>query len=101
MPRRAQPPLALVLAPSPSNPLALALFLALSMSTNNWEASSSSGSRLTSGQTINTDGAWELYRYGLLAPPDCRIPKEWRLSDGGLVVPPIPRTVEQVRRYIA
>ena len=42
---------------------------------NNWEAESA-GSKLMSGRTINTDGAWELYRYGLLAPPDCRIPKD-------------------------
>ena len=57
---------------------------------NNWEAESSAGSKLTSGRTINTDGAWELYRYGLLAPLYCCIPKDWRVFDGGLVVPSIP-----------
>ena len=93
LPRRAQSPRlpAIAVAQSPRLPA-----LAVAAMANNWEADSSAGSKLTSEQTINTDGAWELYRYELLASTDCRIPKDWRVSDGGLAVPPIPRTSEGV-----
>ena len=47
------------------------------------------------------DDAWELHRYGLLAPPDCRLPKHWAISAGGLPVPPLPDTAELMARYIA
>ena len=35
--------------------------------------------------------AEELARYGLLVPPDSRLPSRWRMSAGGLAVPPIPK----------
>ena len=54
-----------------------------------------------SGRTIQSEDAWELHRYRLLAPHDCRLPKHWSISAGGLPVPPLPETDEQMRRFIA
>ena len=55
----------------------------------------------SSGRTILSEDAWELHRYGLLVPHDCRLPKDWSISAGGLPVPPLPETDEQMRRFIA
>ena len=35
--------------------------------------------------------AEELAHHGLLVPPDSRLPSRWRMSAGGLAVPPIPK----------
>ena len=50
------------------------------------------------GGRVNVgEDAWELHRYGLLAPSDCRLPKHWAISAGGLAVPPLPDTAEHMR----
>ena len=64
----------------------------------NWE----SGSSRRSGRMVSIDEAWDLYRYGLLVPPDSRLPTGWRTSPhGGLPVPALPETPDQIRRDIA
>ena len=43
-----------------------------------------------------------MYRYGLLVPPDSRLPSGWRTSPhGGLPVTALPETPDQIRRDIA
>ena len=42
----------------------------------------------------------DFHRYGLFVPPDFRLPKNWVISYGGLVVPPLPASLEALRRAI-
>ena len=37
-----------------------------------------------------TSLAWELAKFGVLAPPDCRLPKGWHLDQSGVPVPSPP-----------
>ena len=46
------------------------------------------------GATLHVPEAKIFHHYGLLCPPDCRLPKEWDISIGGLPVPPGPATDE-------
>ena len=91
-------PLALA-SPSPHRRLPRLPLLSHSCATaNNWE----SGSSRRSGRTVSTDEASDLYRCGLLVPPDSRLPSGWRTSPhGGRPVPALPETPDQIRRDLA
>ena len=62
--------------------------------TNNDDVGGSSGGRAR--QYIWPRNLWEsiaeeLACYSLLVPPDSRLPSSWRMSTGGLTMPPIPK----------
>ena len=61
---------------------------------NNGEASGSSGGQghqYIWPHNIREPIAEEPARHGFLVPPDSRLPSRWRMSTGGLTVPPIPK----------
>ena len=61
---------------------------------NNHEAAGSSGGgghKYIWPRNLSAPMAEEFARYGLLVPPDSRVPSSWRMSAGGLAVPPIPK----------
>ena len=50
--------------------------------------------------SLTVGEAWTLYRNRYMAPPDMRCPGTWRLSAGGIPIPPVPQGARR-RREIA
>ena len=41
-------------------------------------------------RNLRKELAKEFVRYGLMLPPDCRLPGSWHMSEGGFPVSPLP-----------
>ena len=54
---------------------------------NNYEAGGSSGGTYRGGRTLLIEDVRAFHRYGLLVPPDFRLPKNWVISCGGIAAP--------------
>ena len=67
---------------------------------NNNETDVSSRGSYRRGRTLLIEEARQFHWYGLLVPPDFRLPKNWVISYGGLAVPPLPASPEALRRTI-
>ena len=66
---------------------------------HNYEAGDNSGGSYRGG-TLLIGNMRAFHQYGLLMPPDFRLPKDWSISWGGLVVPPLPTGDEAFRHAI-